>query len=327
MAATHSEVWQRARVAESTPLTPAIRRIVFEVPSPAPVPPGSHLDARVLIGGSIDRRSYSIVDASDDARRLAISVFATAASRGGSLAMHALQPGDELEITQPMLDFPLRIGAPRYLLLAGGIGITAITSMARVLQSIGADYQLVYAGRSRGAMAYLDELTALHGERLTVHVGDESSSLRVPELVAGLDAATELYMCGPIRLMDAVRRSWIDHGLPMPNLRFETFGTAGWHEAQQFRVRVPALDIETTVGVGQTMLEALERAGADPMFDCRKGECGLCEVRVLELDGEIDHRDVFYSERQKDARGKLCCCVSRVVAPAGRDSGVISIVM
>lgn len=327
MAATHSEVWQRARVIETVPLTPAIRRIVFEVPQPTAVPPGSHIDVRLMIAGEGDRRSYSVVDASPDGRHLAISVFQTAASRGGSIVMHGLAPGDELEITQPMLDFPLRIGAPRYLLLAGGIGITAIASMARVLQGLGADYDLVYAGRSRSAMAYLDELDATHGDRLRLHVGDEGSSLSVPELVASIDDDTELYMCGPIRLMDAVRRSWIDRGLPIANLRFETFGTAGWHDAQPFTVRVPKLGLETTVGVGQTMLEALEKAGADPMFDCRKGECGLCEVRVLELDGDIDHRDVFYSERQKDARGKLCCCVSRVVAAEGRDTGVISIVM
>lgn len=61
------------------------------------------------------------------------------------------------------------------------------------------------------------------------------------------------------------------------------------------------------------MLEALEAAGADMMFDCRKGECGLCEVDVLELTGDIDHRDVFYSERQQEASAKMCCCVSRVI--------------
>ena len=119
--------------------------------------------------------------------------------------------------------------------------------------------------------------------------------------------------------MDAVRRSWVERELPSPNLRFETFGNSGWYSAQEFVVRVPKLDLEVTVGADQTMLEALEAAGADMMYDCRKGECGLCEVRVLALEGELDHRDVFYSERQKDARSKLCCCVSRAVVPAGSE--------
>jgi ferredoxin len=174
-------------------------------------------------------------------------------------------------------------------------------------------------------MAYLDELAAEHGDRLTLHVGDEGTSLRVPELIAGLDTTTELYMCGPIRLMDAVRRSWQQRGLRAPNLRFETFGNSGWFEAQQFSVHIPQLGLETVVRPGETMLEALEAAGADLMYDCRKGECGLCEVRVLELQGALDHRDVFYSERQKDATGKMCCCVSRAVAPAGGGSGRVVI--
>jgi vanillate O-demethylase ferredoxin subunit len=147
----------------------------------------------------------------------------------------------------------------------------------------------------------------------------------VPDLVGSIDADTELYMCGPIRLMDAVRRAWVERELPLPNLRFETFGNSGWHDAQQFVVRIPAQGLEVTIGADQTMLEALEAAGADMMFDCRKGECGLCEVRVLSLEGDIDHRDVFYSERQKDARSKLCCCVSRVVGGAPGARALISI--
>ena len=57
--------------------------------------------------------------------------------------------------------------------------------------------------------------------------------------------------------------------------------------------------------LAEDMLEALEDAGADMMFDCRKGECGLCEVRILELVGAVDHRDVFYSTRQKNATEKM----------------------
>ena len=49
----------------------------------------------------------------------------------------------------------------------------------------------------------------------------------------------ELYMCGPIRLMDAVRRAWIERGLSPAHLRFETFGNSGWYEAEAFRVRDP----------------------------------------------------------------------------------------
>ncbi len=193
--------------------------------------------------------------------------------------------------------------------------VTKLLAEPPVSVSGSIDYRLIYVGRTRAAMAYLDELIALHGDRLDVHVGDENTSLDVRRLVATLEPDTELYQCGPIRLMDAVRREWIERELPIASLRFETFGNSGWFEPQEFTVRLPQFGIETVVGPTQSMLEALEAAGADMMFDCRKGECGLCEVRVLELEGEIDHRDVFYSERQRDARSKLCCCVSRVARP------------
>src|SRR5690606_6322214 len=124
------------------------------------------------------------------------------------------------EVTQPLQNFPLRHGAPRYLLLAGGVGITAIAAMARSLARVKADFTLVYAGRSRTAMAYLADLQAELGDRIRVHVDDEGTTMSVAELVASVGEDTEVYMCGPIRLMDAVRRAWGDRGLPPQQLRY-----------------------------------------------------------------------------------------------------------
>ena len=314
MAATNIEVWQIGTVVEAEDITAKTRRLVLEQSRPMKAEPGSHIDVMVSINGEQHRRSYSIVDSSGDGRRVAISVFRAPQSRGGSHFMQALEQGDRVEITQPLQNFPLRIGAPRYVLLAGGIGITAMINMARVLRNIKADYTFVYAGRSRPAMAYLAQLEQLHGDALRVHVDDEGTALNVDELLATIEPDTELYMCGPIRLMDAVKRGWDARALNVTNLRYETFGNSGWFDPEEFVVRVPRLGVEATVPAGKSMLEALEDAGVDMMFDCRKGECGLCEVRLLGLRGSIDHRDVFYSERQQHSAAKMCCCVSRAVS-------------
>ncbi|CEA07297.1 Phenoxybenzoate dioxygenase subunit beta [Arthrobacter saudimassiliensis] len=316
MADSNSQVWQNAVVQEVQEVAAGIRRIVLRPELPRPVRPGEHVDVRVLIDGTATLRSYSVVDASPDGAELAISVFLTPTSRGGSVFMHRLVPGQVLEITQPLQNFPLRVGAPHYVLLAGGIGITAIAGMAALLQRLGASYRLVYAARSRAAMAYADRLEQAHGDRLETHIDDEGSSLDVQALVDSVPAGGELYMCGPIRLMDAVRRAWLDRGLDPTNLRYETFGNSGWFDAEPFTVRIPRLGVEATVNSDESMLEALERQGVDMMFDCRKGECGLCQVKVLALEGRIDHRDVFYSDRQKEPNTKMCCCVSRAVAPS-----------
>lgn len=324
MASAHTVVWQRAAVVENIALTPAIRRIVLRPDHPVTAPPGSHVDVRISIDGDDVTRSYSIVDAAPAGLTVAISVFESEASRGGAAVMHALREGDVIEMTEPLQDFPLRFGAPSYVLLAGGVGITAIAGMAASLRSIGADYRVVYCGRSRAEMAYLSELEATHGARLHVHVRHEGTTLNVTELIGSVDPAGELYMCGPIRLMDAVRRAWLERELAPAQLRFETFGNSGWYEAESFTVRIPALGVETVVPPSATLLEALEGAGVEALYDCRKGECGLCEARVLDLHGVIDHRDVFYSERQRDASSKICVCVSRVSEPTQR-SGTITL--
>ena len=133
--------------------------------------------------------------------------------------MHELAVGDRLQITQPLQNFPLRVGAKHYILLAGGVGITAMANMASVLKRLNADYTLVFAGRKRSAMAYLAQLEAEHGSRLEVHVDDEGTSLSVNELLERAGEETELYMCGPIRLMDAVRRGWAE-------LKLDSIGAA-----------------------------------------------------------------------------------------------------
>ncbi|OIJ27465.1 PDR/VanB family oxidoreductase [Nocardioides luteus] len=325
MGATNNEVWQFATVVATRAVAADILRIELEPDQPAKADPGTHVDVKVQIGETTDKRSYSIVESLDEGKVLAISVQRAPASRGGSIYMHTLTPGDRIEITQPLQNFPLRIGAPKYILLAGGIGVTAIAAMASALRQVGADYHLVYAARSSDVMAYGVELQKEHGERTTLHLDDEDGLLDLDALVKEAGGATELYMCGPIRLMDAVRRSWEAAGHSLPNLRYETFGNSGWFEPEEFEVAIPRLEVNVTVGPGVSMLEALETAGVDMMFDCRRGECGLCEVRVGDLDGEIDHRDVFYSERQKDASAKMCCCVSRVVSHtdgAGSTPGV-----
>ncbi|MDP2020417.1 MAG: 2Fe-2S iron-sulfur cluster binding domain-containing protein, partial [Hydrogenophaga sp.] len=94
----------------------------------------------------------------------------------------------------------------------------------------------------------------------------------------------------------------------------ETFGSSGAHPAEEFVVEVPRLALRTTVAARSTVLDALRAAGAEMMFDCRRGECGLCEVRVLACDGVIDHRDVFLSDAQHAAGDYLCTCVSRVAS-------------
>lgn len=310
-----------ARVVEARDVADGVRRVVLEHAPGRPAEPGSHLQLAVHTPAGREVRSYSVVDASADGTRSAISVLLTPTSRGGGRYVHSLAVGDDVECSAPLQGFPLRLGAGRYHLLAGGIGITALVAMARRLHARGADVVLDHVVRSRGRAAYADELAALLGDRYRLHVDDEHGTFDVGGLleeVAAADGAVpggaEVYVCGPIRLMDAVRRGWEARGLPASTLRFETFGSSGWYAPQTFTACIPEIGLRTTVGPDTTLLEALQRAGADLMYDCRKGECGLCRLQVASVRGQVDHRDVFLSRRQQDAGTSLCVCVSRAVA-------------
>ncbi len=114
MADSHHILWQRAVVDAVSDVAENIRRIVLRPERPCPIRPGEHVDVRTTIDGEQHVRSYSVVNAADDGTHLALSVYRTPNSRGGgSVFMHSLQPGGQrLEITQPLQNFPLRIGAP-----------------------------------------------------------------------------------------------------------------------------------------------------------------------------------------------------------------------
>jgi ferredoxin-NADP reductase len=314
MAATNVEVWQKGKVVENIEVAEGIRQLTIRQSSPAKADAGSHIDLWLDVAGEKVRRSYSIVRQSQDFLDLTIAIFRVKNSRGGSIAMHKLEVGDELDITQPIQNFPLRFGAKKYVLLAGGIGVTALVAMADSLKAANRDYRFVYAGRSRRAQAFGSELASIHGGRFENHIDDEGHGLDVEKLLASIDSDTELYMCGPIRLMDAVRREWLKRELDISNLRFETFGASGWFEPEEFVVRVTDLGLDVTVGKNESMLDALEGAGLEVMADCRKGECGLCELRVTSINGKLDSRDVFYSEAQKAEGKKIACCVSRIAS-------------
>ena len=165
--------------------------------------------------------------------------------------------------------------------------------------------------RSRGDAAYLDRLTALLGDRLVVHAGDENRRLDLAAAFAALPADAMTLFCGPMRMLDAARHAWEATGRPLTDLRYETFGSSGLLPTEAFRVRLKDDGVEFVIPQDRSMLDVLNDAGHEVISDCRRGECGVCAIDVVGVEGEIDHRDVFFSDHQKQANQKICACVSR----------------
>jgi len=306
-----AEHWTNSTVVAIRDLAPTIREIVLQPDAPiASYPPGSHINVALPIDGRPDKRSYSLVGAPEGGR-LRIAVRLADDSRGGSRAMWALRPGHRLEMTTPTSLFEIDWSRRSYCLIAGGIGVTPMLGIASALARRGADLTMHYATKARADAALLDELHDLLGDRLRLHAGDEGARLDLAATLRALPADAVAVLCGPLRMLEAARRAWADDGRADSDLCFETFGSSGRLPTGEFRVRIAATGDEIVVRRDRSMLEALNAAGYEVISDCQRGECGVCAVDVTAVDGDIDHRDVFFSAHQKHDNAKMCACVSR----------------
>lgn len=269
-------------------------------------PPGSHLGLR----WRADRvNSYSLTGDGQAPAAYTLSVLRTPDSRGGSAWVHALRPGDPVDAVAPRAAFPVAAKARRHLLVAGGIGITPLLAHARWHVRWGADFVLYYSFR-RGHGAHLAELRELCGDRLRAYSGREALWADLGPALARQPLGTQLYVCGPPLMIDAVtaaarRLHWAES-----RIRYEAFAASADGPRAPFLATL-ADGRRVAVSAGQTLLEALERAGVPVPSLCRSGVCGECRTPVTA--GRVDHRDLVLSAAEKESGDWIMPCVSRAV--------------
>lgn len=74
-----------------------------------------------------------------------------------------------------------------------------------------------------------------------------------------------------------------------------------------FRAKAVKSDVTVEVKEGQSLLQALLDAGVGMDYSCEGGVCGTCIVPLI--SGEVDHRDEFLMDDEKETR--MITCVSR----------------
>lgn len=309
-------------VEELTPLTLKVEHAsrvareitLFELLSPdgtalPPFQPGAHLFVRSPNGLL---RQYSICNAPSDGGRYVIAVKRDAAGRGGSISMtDDLKPGDLVNVSAPRNAFPLIEAAPRYLFIAGGIGITPIRSMILHLAEAGIEnYRLYYFSRSKADAAFAEEFGAPGFKGKVVLHHDEGDPGRQFDLWPVLEnpGRTHLYCCGPAPLMQAVR-DMTGHW-PASAVHFEDFGSARLKprgEDRAFTVRLARSDRCLEVPASESMLQTLHRAGVSVASSCESGTCGSCRVGLI--SGRAEHRDFVLTEEERQRA--IMPCVSR----------------
>ena len=319
-----AQIWTEARVHALREITPTVREITLQPANGAlPHQAGGHLQMQVLVNqGATSRphtRSYSLIGQPDGAF-YRIAVKRLDEGRGGSKAMWQLAVGDRLQISEPQNHFPIDLAAPAYLLVAGGIGVTPLVGMAQLLAQRGAKVQMLFGARSEAELAYLEPLKSVLKDDLKTAIAEKDEHLDFEAEIAQLPTKAQMYICGPVPMLDAARKAWANAGRPMADLRYETFGSSGRFAPQAFGVKIPRHKLDFTVPADNGLLDELEMAGVQAMYGCRRGECGLCAMDVLSVNGEIDHRDVFLSDEEKANNKRICVCVSRVLGEITLDS-------
>lgn len=279
----------------------------------APLPPftaGSHIDLH-LEDGLV--RQYSLMNDPTERGRYRLGVLLEAASRGGSAAVHArLTPGASVLASAPRNHFGLAENAGRSILVGGGIGITPMLAMAHALHRQGREFALHYCTRQAERTAFLDELNAApFFDRVRLHhdEGPLANPLRPDKDLGPLDADTHCYVCGPAGFMDWVIGGAQALGYPADRVHREYFSAEVDTSGGGFEVVASRSGVTLRVDEGQTIVEALAKAGIEVTVSCQEGVCGTCLVDVLE--GEPDHRDVYLTDEEKAANDQMLVCCSR----------------
>lgn len=310
----HVEDTRPLRVASRRAIAAGVIEFVLEHVEGQPLPswqPGSHIDLQLapdLI------RQYSLCGSTDDQQQWRVAVLREPESRGGSVALcEGVQVGDVLLATGPRNHFELH-PSPRYLFIGGGIGITPLIPMIEQARATGADWRLVYGGRTEASMAYRTELRNLDPDRVVEWPQDRSGLIDLDSLLSVPQSDTLIYCCGPEPLIAAVEdksRHW-----PHSTLHVERFAPRqGAVEVPNgsFEVELADSDAILFVPADRSILQVIDEAGIYVLSNCEEGTCGTCQTTVL--SGLPDHRDSILDPDEQAANDTMMICVSRSLSP------------
>lgn len=299
-----------ARLVRKTQLSPDTADFRFEIAEGrlTGLEPGAHVD--IYLADDLVRQ-YSIWNWDRSGKWVQVAVKCETDGRGGSMAMHSLDEGDEVQIGGPRNHFKLQDTPNHKTLIAGGIGATPIYAMAHHLLNNQADFRAVYLVRSRDHAALDAQFRALElGERYHLHCSDEDGTFDLPGLMQSMPMGGEIYACGPEPMLNAV----LDAGTALRGgtIHLERFAAVTDMEHapnEVFEVELESSGAVYTVTKDQTILEVLRDNGVELDYGCSEGLCGSCMVDVVE--GEVDHRDGILTPEEQATNEFMCVCVSR----------------
>jgi vanillate O-demethylase ferredoxin subunit len=274
--------------------------------------PGSHIDVKV---DDKHIRQYSLCNNPVEQNRYVIAVKKDEQGRGGSKLLHeTIRPGDIVEVGSPRNNFPLNMDFAHYVLIAGGIGITPLMSMAHALQAANKSFEMHICARDEAAKPFADDLQDVaFADAVHVYLDNADMQQRfgVETVLGQYKNGTALYLCGPGGFMSAVMQAGEQLGWPQAAMFSETFAPPkiDASENKPFEVFLARSKKTLTVPANEFLIDVLHNNGHPVMCSCTQGICGSCITPVLE--GVPEHRDAVMSDAERNSNKQMCVCVSR----------------
>ncbi|MFT4729485.1 MAG: ferredoxin-NADP reductase/nitrite reductase/ring-hydroxylating ferredoxin subunit [Granulosicoccus sp.] len=271
--------------------------------------PGAHIDVH-LPNALI--RQYSLVNATGQTDRYIIGVKRESDSTGGSTYIHdTLRMDDVVAVSVPRNNFPMRRDAVKTLLIAGGIGITPMLSMAQALYHSSMPFKLHYFVQGADHLAFKETLETFRSS-LIVHsaLDPAQTQLELNGILSSYENAHHVYVCGPGPMLNVTRTIAQSHSWPDDAVHFEYFkNTQTQDKSVPFEVSLSRSGLTLQVPSGKSLLQVLRENNVDLPSSCEQGACGTCKVTVTA--GEALHQDVYLSETEKQRGDCMMTCVSR----------------
>jgi vanillate O-demethylase ferredoxin subunit len=159
-------------------------------------------------------------------------------------------------------------------------------------------------------LAFLPQLQAICRDSLSIHYDDDVSRLDIAAALGNAPAGCHVYVCGPAGMIDAVKAAALARDIPAGRIHYELFKAEQPSSPDKsFEVELKSSGQVVTVAAGQSIIQALEAAGLEILYDCQRGDCGICQCGVI--SGIPDHRDVILSDDEKASNKVMQICVSR----------------
>lgn len=322
-------------VKEVLELTPGSVKVSFIVPDHLKADynfiPGQYLNISAVIGGSEERRSYSICSGEGEA----ISVAVKRINNGkiSNWANDDLKAGDKVFVSVPMGNFRLENNLQNVVAFAAGSGITPIISMAKSLKKTGGNLKLFYGNRTVDTIMFakdfesLDNVAIAHyltGETKEGYLSgrlDKESISAIIKSDLNILKSDAFYLCGPETMIKAAIDVLSLFGVSKAKIHYELYTTPVLLIEEQpvqegnfdgeSRVTVILDDEEiklTLKASGKTILDAVNKEGYDAPYSCRGGVCCTCRAKVLK--GKVNMSLNYSLTDQEVAEGYVLTCQS-----------------